>query len=159
MAKETLRQSAAEGRYLHRDFHNIMSLGLDYLLCEYGVAGVEEYLSGFAERFYAPLIDAIRREGFRAVCAEFQRIYAAEEAADAITFREENGALWIDIAYCPAVRHMRACGVTPSPVYPLTTSAVWAVICREAGFQHSMLEYHAETGAARHVIYEKRDPQ
>lgn len=154
MAVEKMERRAADNKYLHRDFHNHMNLGLGYILDEYGAAGVNEYFEDFTLRFYGPLIKAIKNEGLSAVAAEFVRVYDAEEAPDALSLSSaREGELWIDIDYCPAVRHMVKGGVSVSPIYSLTTSKVWEIICREAGVGYNMLAYDPATGAAQHLFY------
>lgn len=156
MAKETMRRHAADNHYLHRDFHTSLSGGIDFLAEQYGGSALEAYLARIGREFYAPLIARIRQQGLSAVEAEFHRVYAQEEdCPDAYRARRLQYTLFIDVLYCPAVRHIRAIGAEVSPYFSATTSAVWRAICEGAGIGYMMLAYEERTGAACHWFYEK----
>lgn len=153
MAKEVMARKASDNRYLHRDFHNILNLGLDYLADRFGPATVVGYLTDFAEHFHAPDIEAIQIGGLPAVAAIFQRTYASEDAAGVLSFEEKDGALIIRIDACPAVSHIRKLGDEPSRYYALTTSVVWRKIARRSGIGFEPLFYDPATGSAEYLFY------
>lgn len=59
MTKEVMERKASDNKYLHKDFHNIMNLGIEYIHEKYGEESVREYLIQFASSYYAPLKSAI----------------------------------------------------------------------------------------------------
>lgn len=150
-----MTRKAADNVYLHRDFHNIFNLGLNYLMTHYGAAGVEEYLVEFAHHFYAPVAEKVSQGGLQAVRDAFTDTYRAEDALAALSFTEEENALFVHIAQCPAVTHMRRSGVTPCPCYSMTSSVVWQTICESTEIGYVLLAYDAETGKAEHLFFQK----
>lgn len=155
MPLEIMERRAADNRYLHRDFHNHMNLGIGYLYEKYGMACVEEYLVKLANNFYAPVIARIKEGGLEAAKTAFLSPYEAEGEEAVVSFTERKGEVIINISECPAVRHFNGQGITPSVVYPLSTTVVWTEICRQAGLGFQTLNYDAKTGAATHIIFEK----
>lgn len=128
MTKETMVRKAADNQYLHRDFHHILNLGLDYLADHFGPAAVVGYLTDFADHFHAPDMEEIKRGGPAAVGEIFRRTYASEEADGVLSFEEKGGTLFVKIAACPTVSHIRRLGEEPSRYYAMTTTAVWREI-------------------------------
>lgn len=155
MPVEVMHRSAADNRYLHRDFHNALNTGIDYLYKTYTMADVEIYLTRFANNFYAPVIERIKQGGLEAAKAAFLSPYEAEDEQGVVTFTEREGEVLITISECPAIRHFNSKGVKASAFYPLTTTIVWSEICRQAGLGFQTLSYDVNTGAAQHIIYKK----
>ena len=54
MAREVVRRTAQDNRYLHKDFHGALSVGLEYVEHHFGEEAVRDYLRQFARAFYAP---------------------------------------------------------------------------------------------------------
>ena len=152
---EMIRDSS-DNVYLHRDFHNILNLGIDYLHEKYGVAAVVDYLRRFAVRFYAPQIEEIRTRSLDAVVEAFEKTYRNEDASAAVTWERNGNELFVHIDHCPAVEHIRQSGIVPSRCFSLTSSVVWDAICREAGIGYAMLAYDEANGKATHLFFTER---
>lgn len=149
-----MKRTAADNDYLHRDFHNILSLGLDYLHDHYGAGTVREYLRRFTLHFHAPLIEEIRRDPFPALKRRFRMTYRDEGVPECPVFDESvAGELLVRISSCPALAHLRHCGLNPSPCFSMTSSVLWQTVCDEAGIGYSLLEYDPRTGRAAHLFY------
>jgi len=146
-----MTRNSSDNTYLHRDFHNIFNLGIDYLHKTYGVAAVIDYLRQFAAHFHAPLIEEIRQRSFDAVFDAFEKTYRDE--GDVVSFERNGNELFVRIERCPAVEHMRRSHVTPSPLFSLTSSIVWDTISREAGIGYAMLAYDEANGKATHLFF------
>lgn len=155
MAKLVMDRRAADNKYLHRDFHVSGDNGLRYVGTLYGDNGVKEYLRRFALAYYAPLAQAIRKEGLQALQAHIAGIYEGEEAADAVFMRLEESALQVDIAYCPGIAYMRSIGYTPSPWYIELTRTVNEVIADMADLAFELLSYEATDGKASYRFYKR----
>jgi hypothetical protein len=155
MAKEIMRRKAADNKYLHRDFHGALSVGLMYLQRHYGPDAVREYLRQFAISFYAPLTEAIRQRGLAAARDHFEHVYA-EEGGQA-TFSLTDDELIIDVAACPAVTHMRANGYPVSEMFDETTRTVNRAICEGTPFDAELLDYDPQTGRGRQRFF-RREP-
>ena len=111
---EKMVRKASDNKYLHRDFHNILNLGLDYVVDNYGVNALYEYLTDYAKAFHRPLIDSINEKGLVAVKEYFVDIYTKEEAIDDVTFEMNDNEIIINIKKCPAVSHMLKSNITVS---------------------------------------------
>lgn len=153
-----MERKAADNTYLHRDFHNILNLGLDDLRDRFGVRAVADYLRRFTLHFYAPLIkeirDDVRKGSLDAVIRRFEEIYRAEDAEDVLSFEKGRpGELLVRIRSCPAVTHMHKSQVEPSPCFSLTSSVLWQTIAEASDLGYAILGYDAETGAATHLFY------
>ena len=146
MPREVMKRSASDNEYLHRDFHGALSAGIDYLDDRYGANAVREYLRGFAVRFYAPTIEALRERGLPALREHFERIYAIEGASPIIRMTEDQ--LVIEVDHCPAVRHMRARGYAVARMWVETIRAVNEGLVEGTDFAAKLVEYDAETGAS-----------
>jgi len=153
MAILEMVRNSSDNVYLHRDFHNILNLGINYLHEKYGVAAVADYLRRFAVHFHAPLIEEIRKRSFDAVVEAFEKTYRAENASDVVSFERNGNELFVRIERCPAVEHMRQSKVTPSPFFALTSSIVWDTICHEAEIGYAMLAYDETDGKATHLFF------
>lgn len=150
MAKEVLQGDSSQLKYLHRDFHNILNLGIEYVRENMGDEAVTEYLQKLAMDFYKPVIDAIKVGKLDALRRHLEEQYEKEEASDAIEFEQSADTLILRVHWCPAVRHMRASGVNPSPLFSQTSSVIYGTMAKQAGLLYEMGAYDAQTGAALH---------
>ena len=141
--------------YFHRDFHSSMNMGIDYLGTHYGSEVVREYLTQYATAVCRREIEAVKKGGLPALEAFILDTYRKEHAEDAVKTKLANGVLTVDVAYCPAVRHLRGTGRDVSAWFADTTSVVMEVIASEAGLQFSMDAYDPATGAASYRFTEK----
>ena len=136
-------------KYLHRDFHNSMALGMEYIFKHYGENGLREYLEQFTLAFHKPLLAKANAEGLKAIADYLTWLYNEEEAADALQMRVSEDVLDVTILYCPAVKHFKSREFTPHPCYERGTSVVYDVIARESGLGFEMISYDHSTGAAK----------
>lgn len=153
MAKEVMERRASDNKYLHRDFHNFMNLGINYLQKLYGDEGVREYLRDFASSFYAPLKDEIKERGLEAIKDHYEKIYTIEEASDDMEIILSQDELIIKVSKCPAVSHMKSSGVEVSPLYYETLKTVNEVICEGSPFAYELVEYDKDTGKSVERFY------
>lgn len=145
---EIMDRRAGDNVYFHREFHQSMNRGVEYVGTNYGDAAVREYLRDFTLSFYARLIAAVRAEGLSALERSIHETYRKEQAEDVLTTKLDGDTLEVEVCACPAVRYLRAGGRTMSKWYPLTTTVVMQTIADETGYQFEMLRYDDETGAA-----------
>ena len=145
-------RQAQDNRYLHREFHNYMSMGLEYLGTHFGQEAVEAYLRRFARNYYAPLIESIRKDGLAPLGEQIRETYRAEEAEDVAHIAPEGDNLRVRIDACPAVAYLRAQGWTPSTWFGESTRVVMDEIARQTGLDFVMSSYAPETGAAEYAF-------
>lgn len=144
MAKETMTRKAADNEYLHKDFHGALSNGIEYLDKTYGEEAVREYLRQFADSFYAPLKEDIKKHGLIALKEHIEKVYKIEGGTVDIAFSEDE--MTVRVAACPAVSHMRSHGYHVARLFVETTRTVNEAICEGTPFAAELLEYDDETG-------------
>ncbi len=157
MAKQIMRRSAGDNRYLHRDFHGALSAGIEYLHENYGEDAVREYLWQFARSFYAPLAEALEQRGLVALAEHFRRIYDLEGGV--VRFALSPQELRIEVDACPAVTHMRQNGYPVARLFRETTDTVNRAICDGTPFAAELIEYDEDTGRSIQRFYRREsDP-
>lgn len=155
MAKEVMDRRASDNKYLHRDFHNFMSMGIDYVQSLYGDQGVREYLRDFGLTFYAPLTKDIKERGLQAIKDHYEKIYNIEEAIEDIEISLSEDELIIKVAKCPAVTHIKGMGMKVSPLYYETIKTINETICEGTPFAFELVEYDADTGKSIERFYRR----
>ncbi len=143
-------RTASDNKYLHREFHNYMSMGVDYLGRNFGDAEVEEYLTRFTRNFYAHEIDKMRGKGFEPLAEFIRHTYHLEEAEDALHIDINDHEMRVSVDYCPAVAFLKKAGWTPSKWFYCTTKTVMEVIARELNLNFEWLSYNEENGQAEY---------
>ncbi len=154
-----MERKAADNKYLHRDFHKTLDLGLTYLAERYGEGSVTDYLRRVTEVYYAPLLEAVRRDGLGALAQHIEGTYEAEETPDVCHTRIADGVLTVSIDACPVLAHFKKIGYQASPYFVQTTDAVNRVIAEHAGLSYHMDFYEPETGACTYAFALKEEKQ
>ena len=144
MTREVVRKTAAENRYLHKDFHGALSVGLEYLEENFGEEAVSEYLRRFALAFYSPLSADLKRRGLACLKEHFARVYEEEGGKADITLSDDE--LRIAVEACPAVTHMRERGYPVARLFHETTRTVNEAICEGTPYAAELLDYDGPTG-------------
>lgn len=153
MPKEIMERRAADNVYMHKDFHGSLSIGLDYLMENYGEESVREYLHRFTTTYYAPLIEALKSRGLSALKEHFDKIYTAEGAHVDIDFSDDE--LVLNVAACPAVTHIRGRGYPVSKLFYETSRTVNRALCEGTPFAFELIEYDEETGQSIQRFYRR----
>lgn len=141
MAKQVMDRKASDNKYLHKDFHVTLDIGIDYLGKHYGEDAVKEYLVRFAKAYYRPM-------SLQELEAYFHHIYTEEERPEVLKTCLEKNILTVEISECPAMSFMRSIGHEPSEWYRYTTSVLYAEIARLCGMTFELAQYDEKTGAA-----------
>ena len=144
MPKQVMHRQARDNRYLHKDFHGALSVGIDYLEARYGEEAVRQYLRQFARAFYGPLTEDLRNRGLVALQEHFARIYEIEGASPC--FRLTDDELVIELDACPAVSHMREHNYPVARLFYETTRTLNEALCEGTPFAAELLEYDPQTG-------------
>lgn len=150
MAKEVMDRRASDNKYLHRDFHGGMNYGINYIGETYGDDGVREYLSDFARTYHAPLIEAVKTDGFAAIENYLKKIYEAEEASDELALKRTTNTLTVHIRSCPAINYLRQKGIKPSRWFVETTRTIWATVAEASVLGFELLAYDDKSGEAEY---------
>lgn len=128
---------------VHKDFHGALSYGIQFLVDNYGLEGLQKYLDGLSSSVYAPLVKDLEEQGLDALRKHFDEIFTLEKGK--FEFREEDNALVFDVKECPAIAHMKAQGYEISPHFCEHTRMLNEAICTKAGYQSSV-DYNQEEG-------------
>ncbi len=146
MPKQVMRRSAADNKYLHRDFHGAMFCALEYVFEHFGREGFEAYVRQTAEALYAPVRRALERKGLPALEQYLREIFTTEEGDFSAT--RDGDALVFTVHVCPAVSCLQEHGHEVTGRFCEVTRIMNEVICEGTGFA-SEVEY--DTAAARCV--------
>ncbi len=146
-AKRVMRRRAADNPYFHRDFHGVLSAGLDYLQRQYGVEAVHAFLRRFARQYHAPLRDAMVADGLKSLREYLERIYTLEGAD--FTLHETPESLTLDLSSHPALAHLRRNHYPVAPSFLETTRYLYEAICEDTPWAFEYTEADSQTGACR----------
>ena len=119
------------GKYLHKDFHGLMSYCLKFVAESCGKGEVEDYLREVARAVFRQLIEDIRKRGLVAWREHIEKIFNLEEGNFSI--EEKEGGFDLRVGCCPAIEHIQAHG---SPLYDdfcASTRVVNEEIAKQAG--------------------------
>lgn len=151
-----LNTCSAHLRYFHPSFHISMDAAAGYVLDNYGMDGLKEYLTQYTLAYHAPLINKIRETGLQAVEEYLLWLYEEEGAKDALLIEKAPSTLSVSIQYCPAVRYMKDTrNHEPHPAYEHCTDMVYAALAEAAGISFEMQSYNSDNGAAKYRFYTK----
>lgn len=143
---------ASEHEYFHPDFHSSMNMGVQYVGQYHSEEDVREYLERFTKNAYNKLIKKMQEDPLGVLATKIKDTYIAEKAEDALTMELTENKLSVNIAYCPAVKHLRKTGRDISPWFHMTTTAVMETLAKESGLHFEMESYDPETGAAQYYF-------
>lgn len=145
MSKLIMHRKAADNVYLHKDFHNALNIGLEYVRKHFGNKAVRDYLRQFAKSFFAPLKRQMKRRGLAPLKNHLKRIYKIEGGKIRISGSKDE--LRLETEFCPAVRHIRnKMGFPVSPLFIETERAVYSAICEGTPFSYELVKYDPKTG-------------
>ena len=128
---------------VHKDFHGALSYGIQFVLDEYGMPGLEKYLKQLADTVYAPLAEAMKTEGLSALRKHWDEIFTVEGGE--FELRDEDGVLVLEVLACPAIKHMQSQDYAIHPKFCEHTRILNEAICAKAGYQCSV-DYDQEAG-------------
>lgn len=140
MEKLVMERRAYDNKYLHRDFHATLDIGMAYLGDRFGEEQVDRYLAQYVQVHYTPMT-------LRELENYFVAIYKAEEAEDALKTELKRNILHVKIAWCPGLRYLNAHGGA-SKWYDKTTSVLYAELAKKCGLEFKLISYDKATGKA-----------
>ncbi len=134
MAKLVMERKATDNPYFHREFHNHINVGIDYLYKKYGPEKVVDYLETFTRHFYGPLIERMKAEGLSPFREHLEKIYEIEGALGDLHIEESEEGMKVSVDRCPGVTYIHETGHTVSEVYPETSRVVYKTLAEDTGF-------------------------
>ena len=157
MTKRVMERKSADNKYLHRDFHKSMDLGLAYLGEKYGDEAVKEYLVEFAQGYYAPLAEAVRKEGLSPLAEHIRGIYEIEEMPEVLSMDQTENTLDVKVEKCPAIAYFNKTGYAASPWYVEATRTVNGTIAKMAGLDYVQKVYDEADGHSEYRFTRRAD--
>ena len=149
---EIMECTSKGSEYFHRDFHSSMNMGIDYVAAQHGEDALREYLTMYTRHVYKPVFQEMETDALAAIEKKIRDTYRLERAEDALTVENDGSLLSVQIAYCPAVRHLRETGRDVSVWFCYSTEVVMQTLAEYAGLQFAMERYDPETGVAAYTF-------
>ena len=140
MEKLVMERRAYDNKYLHRDFHATLDIGIAYLGDRFGEEQVDRYLAQYVQSRYQAMTLQELKDYFVA-------LYTAEEAEDALQTELQGNVLNVKIAHCPGLDYLNAHGGA-SKWYHKTTSVLYGELAKKCGLQFNLISYDKATGKA-----------
>ena len=152
---EVMDIKPSDHEYFHPDFHSSLNMGIHYMGENFGLDELRAYLTRYTNNVYVKVFADIENRGLAAVEAMILDTYAKEKSPDAVkTTLDENGLL-VEIAYCPAVKHLVKTGREVTPWFRYTTEVVMEVFAEKCGYTFVMDRYDPANGAAKYRFIKK----
>lgn len=139
---------------VHKDFHKITSFSLQYLLREFGLEAMEQFLRINARNIYKPLIAAASVGGVPVIEKHFRDIFMIENG-DFDLYWEAGDVLVLEVHKCPAIQHLKASGFPVMEKFCVSTRITNEEICAGAGLKCSV-EYDQENGCCVQKFWEEQ---
>lgn len=146
MENLVMERRAYDNKYLHRDFHATMDIGIAYLAEHFGEEALDRFLVRYVQTRYQPM-------SLQKLEAYFLDIYKAEEAEDALQTCLAEGTLMVKVAYCPALQYLNAHGGA-SKWNQKTTTVMYPALAELCGLKFQLIAFDEATGAAEFVFME-----
>lgn len=140
MAKQVMDRKASDNKYLHKDFHVTLDIGIDYVGKHYGDDAVIDYVTRFAHEYYRPMT-------LEELDKYFKHIYSEEERPEVLKTELKDGKLHVTVSECPAMSFMRSIGHEPSSWYKYTTTVLYREIAKICNVGFTISSFDEKTGA------------
>lgn len=145
---EIMDIKSEDNKYLHKDFHFHSDLAMKYLGEHFGRETVQDFVTQYAKRFYAPQIEDAKNRGLIAIKEWIEKIYETEEASELLNCRLLGDTLTVEIEHSPAIAHLRSTGCEPCEYYVEQTRTLYKAIADSIGVTFT-LEYYQESGKTK----------
>ena len=118
-----------ENNELHRDFHGTTSTTLNYIAEHFGVEALKTILRRTGRDVYKSIREKLARGDASELVEHLNWFFFREQGKYRLTV--EGDTITFEVMECPAIRHLRKLGLTPSPYVCLQTSEVNAGMCEK----------------------------
>ena len=89
------------------DFYFAINATFRFILQRFGLERLRCYWTDLGTQYYAPLAVAWKQHGLPGIAAYWRAFFAAEPGAE-VQVQESDGVVVVEVAVCPALRHLRA---------------------------------------------------
>lgn len=151
---KVMSRTAADNKYLHKDFHQSMNLLMDYIYNNFGKENLVQYLRQYTQAYFLPLHESLKAGNLNALADYFSDIYEKEEWPIKIKMKE--GQLEIEQDACPGISHIKSLGETPTPLYIESYRTVYSTLCENTPFEYTLVHFDSETGACKQLFTKRK---
>lgn len=89
------------------DFYFAINATFRFILQRFGLERLRGYWTELGTQYYAPLAAAWKQHSLPGIAAYWRAFFAAEPGAE-VRVQESDEAVVVEVAVCPALRHLRA---------------------------------------------------
>jgi hypothetical protein len=115
------------------DFYFAINATFRFMLGRFGWDGLRRYWTDLGKEYYAPVSVAWKQRGLPGIAAYWQAFFAAEPGAE-VRVEACETAVVVEVAVCPAFKHLRAHGREIVPCFCQHCYFLNEAIAAEAGF-------------------------
>ena len=115
---------------LHRDFHGTTNTTLNYIAEHFGVEALKGILRKTGHDVYKSIREKLERGDASELVEHLNWFFFREQGRYRLTVNGDE--IIFEVLECPAIRHLRKLGETPSPYVCLQTSEVNAGMCENS---------------------------
>lgn len=116
------------------DFYFAINATFRHIHDRYGEPALVEYWRRLGRDYYRARTDRWREGGLEEVARDWQAYFAEEPGAE-VRVRRDADQVELDIAVCPAIRHLRACSREVVPYYCEHCDHVCGAMAEAAGLR------------------------
>lgn len=149
-----MSRTAADNKYLHKDFHQSMNLLMDYIYNNFGKERLIQYLKQFTKTYHQPLQESLQSGDINVLVDYFSDVYEKEEWPVRIEIKED--CLEIEQDGCPGISHIKSMGQVPTPLYIETYRTVYTTLCESTPFEYTLVCFDNETGACKQLFSKRK---
>lgn len=114
------------------DFYFAINATFRWIYDNWGEQGLQDYWQSMGREHFAPLTERFRQGGLEAVREYWQDFFENEPGGD-VTVMRQGDEVVIEVAVCPAIRHLHEHGREIMPLYCQHCTVVSQTMCEPAG--------------------------
>lgn len=148
-----MKRTAADNKYLHKDFHISMNILMDYIHKNFGEEKLIKYLKQYTSEYHKPLHEKMKKGDIDAIASYLRDIYEQEEWT--VNIVQDENKLIVSQDACPGISHIKSKGGIPTPLYIETYNTVYNTLCEGTPFEYELVFFDKETGACKQIFKRK----
>lgn len=88
------------------DFYVAINATFRFMEKRFGIEGLRRYWKNLGEQYYAPVSTRWKQSGLTGI-AEYWRAFFAAEPGSEVTVTQSDNEVVLNVAVCPAIKHLR----------------------------------------------------
>jgi hypothetical protein len=115
------------------DFYFAINATFRFILERFGEEGLRRYWFALGSEYYAPLMEAWKKDGLPEIAAYWRAFFTSEPGGE-VTIEENASEVVVNVSHCPAIQHLRAHGREIVPCFCQHCYFISEAIAAPAGF-------------------------